>query len=74
MGHFFSAGSGQNYCIRQIGVMKPTRHFGGGCRYPESQAELAAIMEALFSASAALDENPGSDQEMSDHEINPVGC
>ena len=40
----------------------------------ESQAELAAIMEALFSASAALDEDPGSDQEMSDHEINPVGC
>ena len=26
MGHFFSAGSGQNYRIKQVHVMKPTRH------------------------------------------------
>jgi len=33
-GSLFSAGSGQNYHIRQVGIMKPTRHFGGGCWYP----------------------------------------
>lgn len=32
----------------------------------EIQAELAVIMEALLGASAALDEDPASDQEMSD--------
>ena len=32
----------------------------------EIQAEFAVIMEALLGVSAALDEDPASDQEMSD--------
>jgi len=34
----------------------------------EIQADLAAIMETLFSASAALDDDPTSDEEMADRD------
>jgi len=34
------------------------------------QADLAAIMETLFSASAALDNDPTSDEEMADQDLD----